>query len=535
MLLRSGRAKGRRSRRVVYDLEAAPNPRRLTLSESSSPKVVEVMDSSTGMDIPDRLDVAVGPDSRIPARYFKTGYRRKRRTKYGKYGNYAPGFRVYKPMNLIAGRIRGRGDYWTDFKSGLGAVGRAVKRITPQGTFSRLGQAFGGAVGGGPGAAIGSGLGGMMSQLVGFGDYGVVSNSVVDHARKMNMGAPVPYFGNISNGTVIQHREYIQDVVGTGSTAFSLTAFSINPGQVGTFPWLSSIASNYEQYELRGCVFQYKSLCSDSTTGAATALGAVTMATDYDSIEGPFGTKSQMEQSQYCTSGKPSDDILHPIECAPNRTSIPINYVRTGAVPAGADIRLYDMGKFQLALSGIPAASAPIGSLLGELWVTYEIALYKPVQGTGVQLAAHFGVTGGGFGVGTPLSGAAVAAKSGSNLNVVCNGALDRLEFASGLAPGPYMVQVTWVGAATLNAVPMTVTLSSGLTALANLAGGAGSETSGPALGETSAVYNHIISFNVLTETTSLETITYAAAGTVPGGASFFDLFVYKLPTLLLT
>jgi len=286
---------------------------------------------------------------------------------------------------------------------------------------------------------------------------------------------------------------------------------------------------------LRGCVFQYKSLCSDSTTGAATALGAITLATDYDSIEGPFGTKSQMEQSQYCTSGKPSDDILHPIECAPNRTSIPINYVRTGAVPPNADIRLYDMGKFQLALSGIPALSAPAGSLLGELWVTYEIALYKPVQGAGIQLAAHFGVTGGGFAAGTPLTAAVVPPKAGSNLNVVCNGALDRLEFAAGLAPGPYMVQVTWVGGPTVNGTPMTATLSSGLVPLANLAGGAGSQTSGPAIAQTSSVFNHLVSFQVVSETTTVQTVTYLATGDVPGAPSFFDLFIYKLPTLMLT
>lgn len=531
MLTRAGRR-----RRPSFDIDTLPAPTR--------PRVVEVMDSGVGTDVV-MMDRGIGPDTNIPAKYFATTrdwrrkYNRKRRTRrVSNRGGSNAGYRVYKPMNLIAGRIRGRGDYWNDFKNKMNTAGRwasaAGKAIIPPGSFSTIG-AVGGNAFGPIGAAVGGGLGNMMSRLVGFGDYGVVANTVVDHANKMNMGAPVPYFGNISNGTIIQHREYIQDIVGTGSTAFSLTAYSINPGQAGTFPWLASIASNYEQYELRGCVFQYKSLCSDSTTGAATALGAITLATDYDSLEGPFGTKAQMEQSQYCTSGKPSDDILHPIECAPNRTSIPINYVRTGAVPANADIRLYDMGKFQLALSGIPAASAPTGSLLGELWVTYEIALYKPVQGTGVQLAAHFGLTGATFAVGTPFSNAVVPAKPGSNLNVVLNGTLDRLEFAPGLSPGPYMVQTVWVGSPTANAVTMAATLSSGLTPLANLAGGAGSFTSGPAAGETSSVYMHVISFNVPTETTSQQTVTYSSTGTVPGAGSFYDMFVYKLPTLLLT
>jgi len=532
MLLRSGKSK--RHLPPSFSLENAPNPRALDFG----PRAVEVMDTGTGTDVV-MVDTASGPNTNIPARYYAAGgpYRRKRRYKRRTARGSNAGYRVYKPMNLVAGRIRGRGDYWTDFKTNLSRGAKwaqsAGRALVPPGTFSTIG-AVGGNSFGPVGAAVGGGLGNMMSRLVGFGDYGVVANSVVEHARKMNMGTPVPYFGNISNGTVIQHREYIQDIVGTGSTAFSLTAYSINPGQSGTFPWLASIASNYEQYELRGCVFQYKSLCSDSTTGAATALGAITLATDYDSLEGPFGSKSQMEQSQYCTSGKPSDDILHPIECAPNRTTIPINYVRTGAVPATADIRLYDMGKFQLALSGIPAASAPAGSLLGELWVTYEIALYKPVQGTGVQLAAHFGSTGATFANGTPLTPGVVPAKPGSNLNVVCNGVLDRLEFAPGLAPGPYMVQIIWVGSPTINAATVVATLSSGLTPMANLANGGGATTSGPAGGETSSVYNNIISFNVLTETTSLQTVSYSA-GSLPVPGSFMDVFVYKLPTLMLT
>jgi len=383
-----------------------------------------------------------------------------------------PGLAVYKPMNLIAGRISGRGDY-------------------------------------------------------------SVSNTSTSNVRKnsvINMGTQIPAFGDMSFATIVRHREFIQDITASGFTTFTNLAFALNPGMQETFPWLAQIAINYDQYQFIGVVFEFRTTSSDTAT--TLAMGSVIMATDYDSAEANYGNKQQMENSQYCTSAKPSHSFMHAIECDPGCTSTPIKYVRGAAPPAGTDIRQYDHGKFQIATVGLPVASGN----LGELWVTYEVALYKPqLQNQGFQFASHFGVTGGGFATGTPFTNATVAPKVGSNISVVLNGALDRLEFAAGLPVGPYMVQIIWVGGPTVNAVGMSATLSAGLTALSNLAGGVGSQTSGPAVGETASVFTHVLSFNVLALTTTVTTITYSATGTIPAIPSFFEVFVYKLPDLLLT
>jgi hypothetical protein len=51
-----------------------------------------------------------------------------------------------------------------------------------------------------------------------------------------------------------------------------------------------------------------------------------------------------------------------------------IQYIRTGAVPAGEDIRFYDLGKLSLSTVGSQAVA-----VVGELWATYEVALKKPI------------------------------------------------------------------------------------------------------------------------------------------------------------
>lgn len=440
-------------------------------------------------------------------------------------------------------RYMGRGDYASTmqaFKRGLSAAGRTIRRVTPVGTFGRVGSAIGGAMSQNPlGAMAGGAAGNLFSKLVGFGDYNVVANSLSKTSEKLNMGMPVAAFGNISNGTVVQHREYIQDVVGTGSTAFSLSEFNINPGLNNTFPWLSFLAANYEQYEIRGMVFEYKSLCSDQTAGAASALGSVILATDYDSIDSNYASKAEMEQSQYCTSGKPSNDIIHPVECAPNRTSIPINYIRSTAQPAGTDIRLYDLGKFQLALAGIPAATAPAASLLGELWVTYEIVLYKPqvsnvsffYQADHFNLGATWASPAQSTGFGTTAAIAiAKTAESGSNLGWTITG-VNELTCPRTLPIGRYLMNIKWLGASTALVTALVVTFGTGLTQLA-IQNGNTAGASNAAAGETAVQQWVTVTFQVVSLLTTTSTITISA-GTLPGTPAAGDIFIIRLPGTL--
>lgn len=210
-----------------------------------------------------------------------------------------------------------------------------------------------------------------------YGGYG--SYRRLGRGSKARMGSQAPKVINSSGKFIVQHTEYLGDLA--SSAAFVNNGFFLNPGiQAGTeggfTNWLPKLAANFEQWKPRGIVFFFKSTSSDAvlSTAANSALGTISMATDYNVLNGLFGNKLQMENYEYSSSCKPSTNMQHFVECARKQTPVSELYIRTSAVPAGADQRLYDLGVFQLASSGQQVA----GGVLGELWVSYEIELLKP-------------------------------------------------------------------------------------------------------------------------------------------------------------
>lgn len=346
----------------------------------------------------------------------KSTSKKRRRTTYGR--TFSAG---RKTGPII---IDGSGGYWTDkLMSGASAAYRALQRGVPQGTFARLGQAAGGAMFGGSGATLGHMAGSGVANVLGFGDYAIRRNELL----QIDEGLQVPTFQDLNQGVIICHREYIGDI--TQSTAFTLSSYPINPGQAKTFPWLSTIAPCFDQYEILGMLFQFRSTASDFGTTSNMAMGTVIMATEYDTVDSNYASKLEMENAQYSLSGKPSQDMLHAIECDPSLTGPSgLKYVRTGGVPSGKDIRLYDHGNFQLATTGMPASTG----IVGELWVTYKIAFYKPQLplSTGVRsayLSAASWNTSNYFGIG-------VTADSNNSITTTVSGNV--LTITGGVAVG---------------------------------------------------------------------------------------------------
>lgn len=229
---------------------------------------------------------------------------------------------------------------------------------------------------------------GLSALVSGFGDYKIATNSLLTGGLD-----PPSVVNTINNGSVIvRHREYLFDVQAT--TAFTIQPLPINPGLIQTFPWLSNIAQHFEQYKFRGLLFEFKSLSSDAVLSSATssALGSVVMATQYNALNPPFPDKFTMENYEFANSSKPSISFIHPVECAKRDTSIEELYVRGGAAPSGSDLRLYDLGTFNVATVGMQADSG----VAGELWCTYEVELIKPKINTAPEFSLavdHFHLT----------------------------------------------------------------------------------------------------------------------------------------------
>lgn len=212
----------------------------------------------------------------------------------------------------------------------------------------------------GVGKLLGSGIG----RIFGSGDY-----KVVGPEPRMNvLKGSTPQFSSTRATNIVCHREYVADINGTA--AFTNTSYAIQPANSITFPWLAQVASSYSQYRIHGMIFEFKPLITDFITGGAP--GVIIMSTNYNADDPLFTTKRQMENSEFAVSIKPTDQVIHMIECDPKQTSINELYTRSGAVPAGQDYKAYDLGNFQIATQGNPV------QLLGELWVSYCIEFFKP-------------------------------------------------------------------------------------------------------------------------------------------------------------
>lgn len=286
---------------------------------------------------------------------------RRRRYMTGKGSYYKPGSSKY---------VRGSGSY----------------RLPP-GSFAKfggkLGRAAGSWVGGkteiapaifeAAGAAAGHWGGGQLAKLVGQGDYRVLHNSI------LHPGRTVPTFGKDS--IRVRKREMITII--DSVSGFSNLTFPINAGLSSTFPWLSQLAANYEMYHFNGLVFQYISTSSASVSSTTDlGLGTVALCTDYNASDAPYRNLVQALGSMHANTGKFSSNIMHAIECKPSEQAMKAFYIRTGAVPALSDVKLYDMGSFQIVMDGPATFSGA-----GLLYCSYDVTLSKSVNNNQLGLA----------------------------------------------------------------------------------------------------------------------------------------------------
>lgn len=269
---------------------------------------------------------------------------------------------------------------------------------------NRIGGMFGNAsIGRGVGRWLGTGIG----SIFGSGDYQMIGGSPAYNV--LTNGAQIPKFSSSRQTNIVCHREYLKDFSGT--SGFNLTSFSLNPGLADTFPWLSSIASSYQEYKFHGLVFEFRSLITDFVTSGAP--GVVIMATNYNADATPYTSKQQMENSEFAVATKPTINLMHGVECADNQTILPQRYVRSGSVPAGQDLRLYDHGTFQFATASNPSQT------LGELWVSYCVEFFKPVLPlSGALPGIGFQTTRTGYTNALPLGNVVFSSNGGLSVTV---------------------------------------------------------------------------------------------------------------------
>lgn len=200
--------------------------------------------------------------------------------------------------------------------------------------------------------------------------------------------------------TVVKHRELLINI--TGSDAFVVQAgLAINPGLALAFPWLQSIARNFEMYKFRKLKFQYIARCP-TTQGGGVYMSLDPKSSDnVPASEQILGTYNIMVED---TPWKDSElvipqDVLNTVK---------LKYVRTSTLSVTDLSSLFDVGKLLVATVGFGGNNPA-----GKIWVEYEVELHTPcalpqgvvesgtidAAGAPISPANPFGSTPGFFGL----------------------------------------------------------------------------------------------------------------------------------------
>jgi len=221
----------------------------------------------------------------------------------------------------------------------------------------------------------------------------------------------IPMMHSTGQSVVLRHREFIGSI--NGSVGFTVQKnLVINPGLPASFPWLSSIASRFQEYDIKGMVFHYVPT-SGTFNGTSAALGSVMIQTSYRVSDSAPSSKLEMMNEYWSNEVVPFETMAHPIECDPKENPFNIHYVRNVPVP-GSEPLMYDVGRTFVATQGQASTDQ-----LGDLWVTYEVELKKPlIASPALASPAYYGASYTGP---TSASFFGTPATSAGNLPVSAN------------------------------------------------------------------------------------------------------------------
>lgn len=131
-------------------------------------------------------------------------------------------------------------------------------------------------------------------------------------------------------------------------------------------------------------------------------------------------------------------------------------YVRSGMVPTGQDIRMFDLCKFQIATNGLQGTNVNVG----ELWVTYQVAMIKPKLYAALGLYETFGrFQSLSWSNLNPIRGRSVTAwtaSADSNLDVmdIIPAVDNQILMPKTSVKQAYSVMINWIGTAASVAYP---------------------------------------------------------------------------------
>lgn len=347
-----------------------------------------------------------------------------------------------KSQNVPRAMIAGSGAY------NMQSIKSALKPILRE-ALANGGAALGGLSGIPGGSVFGRDLAkALTSRIIGSGDY--QTNVSVNELIKPPGGLASASFGEDATTIRLRRREFLADVLAPSTPGtFTNYSYPINAGMRSSFPFLSQLAANYEEYCFDGLVFEFISSASPYVT--ASSLGTVIASMAYNASSPPFTNKYTMENSAAAISTRIDKNLMYGVECAKGSNPQNCYYVRSGA--STLPLTTTDLGNFQLAVA--PATTVPANAVLGELWVTYDVILHRPVLSN--DRFGYFHNVRTGVNNTTVLGNSSVSGpynRGAMNMKVT-TGVNTSLSFSDAVVGDIYQIDLYWISTTNLASAPV--------------------------------------------------------------------------------
>ena len=175
------------------------------------------------------------------------------------------------------------------------------------------------------------------------------------------------------NKIIVHKREVllspIVSTIGPGEETLHL---ALNPGDSATFPWLSAIANNYEQYQWRSVVIRWV------TALPTSASGLVTISPDYDVMDQSVYEEEDMMQNADAVQGTIWKSFSVPLN------SMDKKWLYVSGSPYGPAATVDPKTYTNIALNIVVDHGRVEGTTLGNLYMDYTVAFRKEQTNNGI-------------------------------------------------------------------------------------------------------------------------------------------------------
>lgn len=194
-----------------------------------------------------------------------------------------------------------------------------------------------------------------------------IKNAPVAVSKRINTQNK-PVFGRSSRGVVMTHKELLGNLITSGTAlAYNTKVYVINAGNSGTFPWLNTLASNFDKYRFTSLKFHLISN-QPTTTGGRMGIGF-----DFDSTDVAPADRSEFFSLTRHAECSPWDSVtlLIPVD---GKDRFVNSHTTT-------DSKLIDFGQVILMSSDVAnAGTSLVSTNIADILVEYTVELLEPQQ-----------------------------------------------------------------------------------------------------------------------------------------------------------